>query len=411
MKRVEDQLRASIGLDAACIGSNMIQRAVRQRMRSLGLKGLEDYQQVLKNSPAEWHELVESVVVAETWFFRDPETFAALVRLVREEWLPAHTTGRLRLLSVPCSSGEEPFSVAMALLDAGVPAQRFQIEAVDISARALARAKRGVYGRNSFRGKDLAFRDRYFEPSKEGFVLDPAIRDCVRFCQGNFLGEDVLTGRAGYDFILCRNLLIYFDRLMRRKTLDKLERLLAPPGVLFVGPVEQPLAIEHGFVAAKIPMGFACRKSGHGARRQRPIWTPKRPATSAKPMPTGELEIQIQPSGRRILAPTAKPPASLRTDLDTARRLADAGRLKEAAEICEAHLRETRVSAQAYYLLGLVRDASGEAGAMDCYRKALYLEPNHYESLLQMALLLQKNGEAARARAFRSRAQRIKMKT
>ncbi len=146
------------------------------------------------------------MVVTETWFFRDPETFAAFVRLVREEWLPAHTTAPLRLLSVPCSSGEEPFSLVMALLDAGVPAERFQIEAVDISARALARAERGVYGRNSFRGKDLAFRDRYFQPSEEGFVLDPAVRDCVRFCQGNFLSDDFLTGRASYDFIFCRNL-------------------------------------------------------------------------------------------------------------------------------------------------------------------------------------------------------------
>jgi chemotaxis protein methyltransferase WspC len=99
------------------------------------------------------------------------------------------------------------------------------------------------------------------------------------------------------------------------------------------------------------------------------------------------------------------------TGLETARRLADAGRLKEAAEICEAHLRESRVSAQAYYLLGLVREAGGEPGAIECYRKALYLEPNHCESLLQMALLLQKSGDAARARAFKSRAQRIKLKT
>jgi chemotaxis protein methyltransferase WspC len=71
-------------------------------------------------------------------------------------------------------------------------------------------------------------------------------------------------------------------------------------------------------------------------------------------------------------------------------------------------LRQSRVSAQAYYLLGLVRDARGDASAIDCYRKALYLEPNHYESLLQMALLLQKNGDPARALAFQSRAQRIK---
>ena len=85
--------------------------------------------------------------------------------------------------------------------------------------------------------------------------------------------------------------------------------------------------------------------------------------------------------------------------------------MNEAAEICEAHLRQSRASAQAHYLLGLVRDASGDASAIDCYRKALYLEPNHCESLLQMALLLQKNGDAARACAFKSRAQRIRLKT
>ena len=173
MKPIEDRLRETIGLDAASVGPGLIQRAVRQRMRSLGLKRLEDYQRSLEHSRAEWNELVESVVVTETWFFRDPEPIAAFVRLVREEWLPAHATAPLRLLSVPCSSGEEPFSLVMALLDAGVPADRFQVEAVDISARALARAARGVYGRNSFRGKDLAFRDRYFQPSAEGFRAGP----------------------------------------------------------------------------------------------------------------------------------------------------------------------------------------------------------------------------------------------
>ena len=411
MKPIEDRLRETIGLDAACVGPSLIQRAVRQRMRSLGLKRLENYRQFLEHSCAEWHELVESVVVTETWFFRDPEPIAAFVRLVREEWLPAHTTGPLRLLSVPCSSGEEPFSVVMALLGAGVPAARFQIEAVDISARALARAARGVYGRNSFRGKDLAFRDRYFQPSEEGFLLDPAVRNCVRFYQGNFLSDDFLSGQASYDFIFCRNLLIYFDPLMRRKALDKLERLLARAGVLFVGPVEQPLAIEHGFAMASIPMTFACRKAGHEARRQRPAWLSRQPGVAARSQLKSEFQPQPKPGGRLLLPSPGKPSPSLRSDLETARRLADAGRLKEAAEICEAHLRESRVSAQAHYLLGLVRDASGEPGAIDCYRKALYLEPNHYDSLLQMALLLQKNGDAARARTFKSRAQRIKMKT
>jgi len=98
-------------------------------------------------------------------------------------------------------------------------------------------------------------------------------------------------------------------------------------------------------------------------------------------------------------------------DLEIARRLADEGRAEEALAICQKHLSENGASAPAYYLLGLLRDAAGDPTAVDYYRKALYLEPNHYETLLQMALLSQKNGDSARARAFKSRAQRLKLKT
>jgi chemotaxis protein methyltransferase WspC len=194
MNRIEHLLRRRIGLDSQSIGSASIKRAVWLRMESLGLGRLEDYERLLEGSRAEWNQLVESVVVTETWFFRDPLVFAAFVRLVLEEWLPSHPAAPLRLLSIPCASGEEPYSLVMALLDAGVPPDRIQIDAVDISARALARAERGVYGKNSFRGKDLTFCDRYFQPSKEGFVLEPAVRNCVRFFRGNLFSNDLQPG-------------------------------------------------------------------------------------------------------------------------------------------------------------------------------------------------------------------------
>src|SRR5437016_1154827 len=191
MKLIESLLRETMGLDAASIGSALIHRTVRLRMKSLGLKRIEEYRQLLDSSRAEWNELVEAVVVTETWFFRDREPFAALVRLVLEEWLPAHPTAPLRLLSLPCSSGEEPYSLAMALLDAGVPSGRFQIDAADISGRALARARQGIYRKNSFRGGDLGFRDRYFQAGKEGFLLRPEIRHSVNFYEWNVVAENV----------------------------------------------------------------------------------------------------------------------------------------------------------------------------------------------------------------------------
>jgi chemotaxis protein methyltransferase WspC len=110
-------------------------------------------------------------------------------------------------------------------------------------------------------------------------------------------------------------------------------------------------------------------------------------------------------------SPTPQKPAeAIKVDLEEARRLADAGRLEEASAICRTHLSSNGASAQAYYLLGLTRDAAGDPTAVEYYRKALYLEPDHYETLLQMALLSQKNGDPVRARTYKNRAQRLKSK-
>ena len=426
-----------MGLDAASIGSALIHRAARLRMKSLGLKRVDLYRELLRSSPGEWDELMESVVVTESWFFRDRETFTALVSLVLRTWLPEHPTAPLRLLSLPCSSGEEPYSMAMALQDAGISNGRFLIDAADISGRALARARQGIYRKNSFRNEDLAFRDRHFLAGSEGFLLKAAIRERVNFYQGNVLAEDFLADRGRYDFIFCRNLLIYFDRPTQEKALRRIERLLSPSGTLFVGPAELPLVLDHGFVSAGIPMAFACQKAAAAAsslnRRQGASKAPN-PArvvtgpwnlnedSPGKLTDTGHFEI-----GKRAVGARATGSADLTTPgngtlkgghqtlaaatLDTARRYANAGRLKEAAGICENHLREYGSSAEAYYLLGLVLDAQSNPKAIDCYRKALYLEPDHYETLLQMASLSQRNGDAVRADSLKRRALRITLRS
>lgn len=316
MKTIEDLLRQRIGLDAAALGPLPFQRAVRAQMKLLGLKKVAEYQRLVKRSPEPWLELVESVVVGETWFFRDPQSFAALVRLVLGEWLPAHPASPLRLLSVPCASGEEPYSMAMALLEAGLPPARFYLDAADLSPRALARASRGVYGKNSFRGEDLEFRRRFFQPAQEGYVLEPAVRHCVHFCQGNLLSPNFLAGKNAYDFIFCRNLLIYFDRHGRHKALARIEQLLAPAGVLFVSPAEQPLALAHGFVSAHIPGSFACRKPA----RPSPL-SSFSSSNSDEESRTRTKELSPKP---RCDGEWAPPPARfLPADLEQARRLTE----------------------------------------------------------------------------------------
>lgn len=421
MEQIEKMLRETMGLDGASVGSSSIQRVIRLRMKNLGISDAAGYRELLSRSRDEWDELVETVVVTETWFFRDPEAFAVVVDAAR-----ACRPGTcLRILSIPCSSGEEPYSLAIALNDAGVSPERFRIEAADLSSRALTRARNAIYSRNSFRGKNLAYRERYFRSTNGGFVLQPNIRNCVTFFKGNLLDQGFGVGNQAYDFIFCRNLLIYFDRSTQDKSLKKLAMLLAPAGTLFVGPAEQPLALEHGFVSANFSKAFACRKATV-CESPVPVHSEANGDEDWKmPLP---LPVALVPSRHIRETPTvhpndiglrsgldrpSSPPGRAPTvaDLEVARQMADAGHLKDAAAICERYLGSDTDSAQGWYLLGVIRDASGDATAADCYRKALYLKPDHYESLLQMALWLQKSGDASRARTYKARAERAKRET
>jgi chemotaxis protein methyltransferase WspC len=117
--RFEQLLKQTMSLDAASIGSAAVERAVQERLSACQLADAQTYWERLSGSGTELQELIEAVVVPETWFFRDPASFVALARLARDDGSRRKTQGVLRLLSVPCSTGEEPYSMAMALLDAG----------------------------------------------------------------------------------------------------------------------------------------------------------------------------------------------------------------------------------------------------------------------------------------------------
>jgi chemotaxis protein methyltransferase WspC len=155
--------------------------------------------------------------------------------------------------------------MAIALLDAGLPANRFRIDGVDISARVLALGERAQYGVNSFRGHELAFRDRHFRPAGPGrWQLSDEARARVRLQQGNLFAPDFLPGRALYDYIFCRNVLIYFDPPTQARAVQVLLRLLAPGGCLFVGPSETGLLPRDHFVSR------SCRWPSPSATRPTP---------------------------------------------------------------------------------------------------------------------------------------------
>ncbi|MFJ3057583.1 CheR family methyltransferase [Herbaspirillum sp. NPDC087042] len=405
LPQIAGKLKAAMGLDMATVGARLIERVVRERMGLLALDDDSQYLAVLLTSETELQALIELAVVPETWFFRDREAMLAVARLARER-LAERPGEVVRILSLPCSTGEEPYSLAMALCDAGVTPAQFQIDAIDIRTRSLEIAAQGIYGRNSFRGQDLAFRDRHFDPCEGAWQVHEQIRRQVRFAPGNLLAPDFMRHAQAYHLILCRNVLIYFERDVQQQVVALLVNLMAEDGHLFVGPAEGGIVLGSVLESAGIPLAFGFRRRKDGAAAASPA-SVSRPVAPATVMPRWARTV---PSTRAdtVSPPVAGPAPALQPSLlQQARALADRGQLERAGSLCEQAVQEQGPSAEAFYLQGLIFDADGNAAqAQRCYRKALYLDPAHQAALLHLAALLQAQGDAAGAQRMRLRAQR-----
>lgn len=407
---IEQLLKQTMGLNAASIGSSAINRAVQQRLRELGGASPEEYLLRLRANATELATLIDLVVVPETWFFRDHHPFDALSRCARDFLSNPRRNGPLRILSVPCSTGEEPYTIVMTLLDAGIPAADFQVDAVDISAPNLERARAGIYREHSFRGGELGFRDRHFLKSEHGYLLKPELRAQVRFHHANLLAADFFAGAAHYDVVFCRNLLIYFDRETQARALTVLERLLAPHGLLFLGHAEAGVMSGRAFVGLDHPRSFAFVRGNRKDAGQLPAERVfKLPPRRRLPIPP-QRPAAPQPFAASKTAPQAPAPAPVAetiSELENATRLANEGHLVEAAKLCEMHLQQRGPDAQAFYLLGLMRTAVGELDESEALlRKAIYLDPQHYEALTHLAVLLEQRGDIANATLMQQRASR-----
>ncbi|MGX5849104.1 CheR family methyltransferase [Mesorhizobium sp. PL10] len=407
---VEKLLTETIGLDTASVGPTVVRQAVKDRMAACRITDPQAYWEHLIGSAQELQELINAVVIPETWFFRDREAFTMLARHARK-----HKCAQpIKVLSLPCSTGEEAYSVAMALFDAGFAAHEFKIDAVDVSSRNIAMAERAVYGRNSFRGSYLDFKDRYFEAAEGGLRPNAAVLKQVRFRVGNLFDSRVSFGQEVYDILLCRNLLIYFNRELQDRALICLKDLMAKDGLLLVGPAEAALPRLHGLVSAEWPLAFAFLKSEpmKTAAPKVSAAVPVRPPTPKvnKAKPVAPPRPAIGKEGR--VQATAKPLDQLAESLIAVERIANAGRVKEAQEVALAHLKAFGPSAEIFYLLGLVQDADGAAPeAAQSYRRALYLAPNHREALVHLALLLRKQGDHSGAEALAGRLDRAQKRS
>ncbi|MBD2519337.1 chemotaxis protein CheR [Nostoc sp. FACHB-973] len=416
---IENLLRQKIGIDANIIGSKLV-KAVENRRSICGIGNLNDYLKVLQNSKQEFDELVELIVVPETWFFRDGQPYSAIANYVRSQWLNKSHIGKLRLLSVPCSTGEEPYSLAMTLLDLGLLPNQFNIDAVDISKKSLAKAKKGIYGRHSFRGDNLEFQTRYFHHIGKEYQICDRVKNTVNFSQGNLLDPQLFLDRKAYDIIFCRNVLIYFDSLARGITLKNLNSLLKTGGIILVGASETGELANLDWDIIRLNSVIVGRKkitntehinfnylsvndqnlkeyTKHLNQQNNFIKTPPKLLDNSQVNNNKIIENQL-----------TRPIEKSNSNLDTIRKLADEGNLTEAISQCQNYLQANSTNAEVYVLLGQVYQAQRlELQAEECFKKAIYLDPKNSQALLHLTLLKEQGGDISKANILRQRLQRL----
>lgn len=267
MEYVHDYLfeRANFTLHGV---SEILQEArIRQRIARLGMGDFDEYWRHLhQNGHNEVQELINILTVTETYFFRDYEQLANFA----EEVLPERAAKkeaagdrRLRVMCGACSSGEEAYTLSIILLEMlrGEPDWDVQIDALDINTAMLDRARVGCYSARAVRDLPLIYKARYFDPVGDKYCVKAEGRAPVRFYRANLADSNQMRLRQGYDFLFCRNLLLYLDENQRERLIHNLYHCLDPGGVLFLGPTESIGRLSKVFRLVKIGRQYVYQKA------------------------------------------------------------------------------------------------------------------------------------------------------
>ncbi|TVU91739.1 CheR family methyltransferase [Vreelandella titanicae] len=407
------------GLHLEGLAEARLFRAVASLQASTGLTDTTALLTQLTSDAALFDQFVSQLTVNETYFYREPDALNWLVN----SYLPARLAAGgppLSIFSAGCSSGEEPYSVAMMLFERfGERAKAlFTLTGGDLDHQVLAKARQAVYGGMAFRALSPDFKARYFSPYQGRFKLQESLRQWVTFCPFNLLNADESNPGGPFDVILFRNVSIYFDQQTRRRIHQQLGQLLAPNGILLCG-VTETLGNDLGvFELVEDQSVFYFR------RAEQPMAVPTAPHHSVAQGDKSDDSVGVGDSASKELelassadlAPDAPSEQetentaientetdSITQQLHTAHRLLNQNAFDEAAKLLETLLKQQPWSIDALILAGLVaRWQQQPHQAYDYFKRAIYVVPECWPAHFYLAELY-RQGELTDKPAQRQR--------
>ena len=236
-----------------------VEKRVHVRMQAQGSVSFRDYFSRVRqpSSGRELQALLNLLTINETYFFREDYQLACMVNSVLPEILRLKESGEaIRIWSIPCSTGEEPYSIALSLLERWPPINEVDVEIVasDVDTVVLESCRSGIYNQRSVQFVPKGILRQYFtRVGDDRYQISEDIRDAIEFRRTNLVNPDDTRCFRGFDMVFCRNLLIYFDDASRRLAVDVIYDALAPGGFIFLGHSESMSRISSLFVVRKFP--------------------------------------------------------------------------------------------------------------------------------------------------------------
>lgn len=241
LNQLKQKIYDFCGLQFEGSGQTRLNQAISKEMQQAGITAGQTYLQALNTSSHLWQGLINQLTINETFFYRESEQLELLTNKLLPRLLAANPNKKLKILSLGSSSGEEAYSLAIALIEkfgSQEAASRFQIDAADIDTQVIAKARKGLYSDFSFRSAPAFLQQKYFTKTPLGYQLKSEVLRRVKFYQQNILAPNYTPELNGYSVIFFRNVAIYFDLNTRKKIHQQLNKILLPGGYLFFASSE-----------------------------------------------------------------------------------------------------------------------------------------------------------------------------
>ncbi len=463
LKDFKQIISQQMGLRIRDDDNGKLKKSIFSRMKILKISDAEAYYRLLlfdtSDQNLEWRKLATLLTTAETFFFRDKGQFKLLRDRIMPELIESRKNERkLRIWSAGCSTGEEPYSLAI-LLDELLPQQTgwdILILGTDINKEAIDKAKQGVYSEWSFRMVELGIRERYFRKKRNGWNIDGWIRSMVTFERGN-LRKDTFPNHSlelyDMDLILCRNVFIYFEREAISEVIKKFTSTLKNDGYLFTGHSEL-FDQELGSLRTRFfPESIIYQRDDNvPLEKWKSAIKPKPPLPSIQLPPLQPIfKPEPEPKKRATLPvfspPSAAPKPKISKAITTstknplieaedafndgtygvviekaeqaiainpqsfdayylmAQAYANLGDHDDAAECCRQALKINLYAVEPHYLLAHIAEERGNVDEAKSYlKKIIYTSPSFVAAYLDLASLYESEGDNSRARKMRSTA-------